>query len=138
MQLAFDAPGKAPYEIFLSKPESAKAIGTILGAMGVAKAQRVESVYPIQERLFDGFDGAVQDALFVDVGAGNGHMVLGLRSAMPDLPGRLIAQDLPAIVGNVAILAPRVEKQAYNFFIEQPITRKFFPPLQRSPQLRCS
>ena len=44
MQLAFDAPGKAPYEIFVSKPESAKAIGTILAAMGVPKIYRIESV----------------------------------------------------------------------------------------------
>ncbi len=51
MRLAFDAPGKAPYEIFVSKRESAKAIGTIQAAMGVPNFYRIESVYPIHERL---------------------------------------------------------------------------------------
>ena len=125
MQLAFNAPGKAPYEIFVSKPENAKAIGTMMGVMGVSKLQRIESVYPIRERLVTGFDETLQDAFFVDVGAGNGHVVLGLRSAMPGLPGRLIAQDLPSIISSISISAPGVERQAYDFFTEQPIKREF-------------
>ena len=124
MQLAFDAPGKAPYEIFVSKPESAKAIGTILAAMGVPKFYRIESVYPIHERLVQGFDESLQDAFFVDIGAGNAHVVAGLRSAMPDLPGRLVAQDLPFVVGAVSGLPPGVEVQAHDFFTEQPIKCK--------------
>ena len=124
MQLAFNAPGKAPYEIFVSKPHSARAIGTMLAAMGVSKLHRIETVYPIRERLVHGFDQSLQDALFVDIGAGNGHVVAGLRAAMPDLPGRLVAQDLPAVIG--AVLAPPegVEMQAYDFFTEQPIQCK--------------
>ena len=121
MQLAFDAPGKAPYEIFVSMPESAKAIGTMLAAMGVSTLYRIESIYPIRERLVHGFDKALQDALFVDIGAGNGHVVAGLRSAMPDLPGRLVAQDLPTVIGAAPAPPTGVEMQAYDFFTEQPI-----------------
>ena len=51
MQLAFDAPGKALYEIFVSMLESANAIGTMLAAIGVSKLYRIESTYPIRERL---------------------------------------------------------------------------------------
>ena len=124
MQLAFDAPGKAPYEIFVSKLETAKAIGTILGAMGISKSQRIESVYPIQERLVNGFDEKIQDALVVDIGAGSAHVVAALRSAMPDLPGRLVAQDLPTVIGAAPDPPPGVEKQAYDFFTKQPIKCK--------------
>ena len=81
-----------------------KGIGTILAAMGVSKLYRIESVYPIHERLVQGFDESLQDALSVDIGAGNAHAVAELRSAMPDLPGGLITQDLPTIIG--AALAP--------------------------------
>ena len=120
MQRAFDSPGRAPYEIFGSRPDSAKAIGMVLSAMGIPKAQRIENVYPIKERLVDGFDSKLQDAFFVDVGAGHGHMVAGLRNALPDLPGRLIAQDLPNMIQS-APKAPDVEMLPYDFFTEQPI-----------------
>lgn len=47
-------------------------------------------------------------------------MVVGLRSAMPDLPGRM----LPTVIGAASGLPPGVEMQAYDFFTEQPIKCK--------------
>ena len=128
MQLAFNAPGKGPYEIFGSMPENAKAIGILLSAMGIRKSQRIEAVYPILERLVAGFDRTLQDVLFVDIGAGNGHMAAGLRSAMPELPGRIIAQDLPGMIGSAPSTPTGVEMQAYDFFTEQPVKSKFTVP----------
>ena len=110
--------------VFVSQPKSAKAIGTILAAMGVPKVYRIESVYPIRERLVIGFDKSLQDALFVGIGAGNAHVVEGLRSAMPDLPGRMVAQDLPAVILAAPTPPLGVEMQAYNFSTEQPIKCK--------------
>ena len=43
---------------------------------------------------------------------------------MPDLPGRLVAQDLPFVVEAVSGLPPGVEVQAHDFFTEQPIKCK--------------
>jgi hypothetical protein len=123
MQRAFNAPGKAPYEILASIPEDAKAIGVLLRAMGIQTSQRIENIYPFHERLVDGFDIETQGVIFVDVGAGHGHMVAGLRAAIPRLPGRLVAQDLPYMITT----APEVagfEWQAYDFFTEQPIKCK--------------
>lgn len=99
-------------------PVSAKAIATMLAAMGVSKLYRIQSIYPIRERLVHGFDRSLQDALFVEVRVGNAHVVAGLRSAMPDPPGRMVAQE--AAVGP----PPGVEMQAYDFFTEQPIRCK--------------
>ena len=93
-------------------PENAKAIGILLSAMGIRKSQRVENVYPILDRLVNGFDHKLQDVLFVDIGAGNGHMTAGLREAMPELPGRLVAQDLQGMIAT-APFVPGVEMQAY-------------------------
>lgn len=125
MQLAFNAPGKGPYEIFGSMPENAKAIGVLLSAMGIRKSQRIEAVYPILERLVAGFDRTLQDVLFIDVGAGNGHMAAGLRSAMPELPGRIIVQDLPGMIAGAPATPAGVEMQAYDFFTEQPVKSEF-------------
>ncbi|MCJ1239018.1 hypothetical protein MMC14_007011, partial [Varicellaria rhodocarpa] len=88
--------------------------------MGIPKPQRIENVYLIEERLVEGFENEPQATLFVDVGAGYGYMVAGLRKMMPDLPGRVIAQDLPNMI-QIAPKAPGVEMQIYNFFTEQPI-----------------
>ena len=40
---------------------------------------------------------------------------------MPDLPGRLVAQDLPTVIGAAPAPPTGVEMQAYDFFTEQPI-----------------
>ena len=128
MQLAFNAPGKSPYEIFGSMPESAKAIGILLSAMGIRKSQRIEVVYPILERLVAGFDHTLQDVLFVDIGAGNGHMAARLRTAMPELPGRIIAQDLPGMIATAPSPPAGVEMQAHDFFTEQPVKSKSAAP----------
>ena len=101
-------------------PESAKAIGMLLSAMGIQKSQRTEDIYPIQERVVDGFNSQLSDTLFVDFGAGHGHMVAGLRTAMPELPGHFVGQDLPNM-NKTAPQAAGVVMQAYNFFTEQPI-----------------
>ena len=124
MQLAFNAPGKAPYQIFGSMPESAKAIGILLSAMGIRKSQRIEQVYPVLDRLVAGFDPTLQDVLFGDIGAGNGHMAAGLRSAMPELPGRVLAQDQPGMIASASPPPAGVELQVYDFFTEQPIKSK--------------
>ena len=94
--------------------------------MGVPKLYRTESVYPIRERFVKGFDESLQDALSVGIGAENAHVVVGLRSAMPALPGRMVAQDLPAVIraASTPPPPPGVEMQAYDFFTEQPIKCK--------------
>ena len=125
MQLAFNAPGKAPYEIFVSKPESAKAIGMILNAMGIPPSQQVQYTYPLQQELVDGFDKSESDAFLVDIGAGNAHVVSALRKAMPHIPGRLVAQDLAPVIARAPALAEPDEKQAHDFFTEQPLKREY-------------
>ena len=55
MQCAFNMPGEQPYEILGSMPESTKATGALLSAMGIRKSQRIENIYPVQVRLVEGF-----------------------------------------------------------------------------------
>ena len=63
-----------------------------------------------------------QAVLFVDVGGGKGHEARNLREAHPELPGRLILQDLPSMIGRVKEDPPEgVELIPYDFFTPQPI-----------------
>ncbi|KAI1111585.1 S-adenosyl-L-methionine-dependent methyltransferase [Nemania sp. NC0429] len=81
-----------------------------------------EGFYPIKERVFDGFNATDKDGvLLVDIAGGIGHYTEELLSKFPNAPGRLILQDVPAVLGNVRQLHPRIEKMEYDFFTEQPV-----------------
>ncbi|KAK4182409.1 S-adenosyl-L-methionine-dependent methyltransferase [Podospora australis] len=99
---------------------------------GVAKWTD-EGFYPLQERLIDGFSSGSEeepedkdDAVFlVDIGGSTGHDLVSLVDAHhPNLPGRLILQDLPEVVAGAdkALLdEKRIEVMGYDFFTEQPV-----------------
>ena len=61
--------------------------------------------------------------LLVDVGGNWGHEVAAFHKAHPNVPGRLILQDLPSMMEKVEMEAPPegVECMAYDFFTPQPV-----------------
>ncbi|KAF1966704.1 o-methyltransferas-like protein [Bimuria novae-zelandiae CBS 107.79] len=59
-------------------------------------------------------------AVFVDVGGGTGQQCKALREKFPDLPGKVVLQDLPTMVAKAEALEG-VEAMAYDFFTPQPI-----------------
>ncbi|RAL11829.1 putative O-methyltransferase [Aspergillus homomorphus CBS 101889] len=83
--------------------------------------------YPVQERILDGFveEGSKGKALLVDVGAGKGHDLLAFREKFPQVGGRLVLEDLPAVVDGLRGLEGGVnagiEMVPYDFFTEQPV-----------------
>ncbi|KAI1305544.1 S-adenosyl-L-methionine-dependent methyltransferase [Xylaria venustula] len=82
-----------------------------------------EGFYPVNERLFDGFDATNKDAVFlVDIAGGFGHYTEAFLSRFPDSPGRFILQDLPPVLKQIRHLHPRIEKMEYDFFTKQPVT----------------
>jgi demethylsterigmatocystin 6-O-methyltransferase len=63
-----------------------------------------------------------ENPMFVDVGGGTGQQCLELKKKYPNLTGRVILQDLPAVVAEAEFPADLgIEKMAYDFFTEQPI-----------------
>jgi ubiquinone/menaquinone biosynthesis C-methylase UbiE len=65
--------------------------------------------------------------IFVDVGGGAGHQAINFKQKFPELPGRVIVQDLPysiVMVGDES-RATGVEYIIYNFFRSQPIKGGF-------------
>lgn len=58
--------------------------------------------------------------LFVDVGGGFGHQSIALRGEVPDAPGRIILQDIPATLQH-AISHPGVEVMEQDFFKPQQV-----------------
>ncbi|KAK3291164.1 S-adenosyl-L-methionine-dependent methyltransferase [Chaetomium fimeti] len=86
--------------------------------------------YPVQARLIQGLDTAPTTAtphnpvLLVDIGGGLGHDLAEFRRKHPRAPGRLVLQDVPAVIaqtGPSAGLDAAIETMVYDFHTEQPI-----------------
>lgn len=75
--------------------------------------------YPVIERLGDGADQDPSSVMMVDVGGGHGHQAVSFKRTFPQLPGRVIVQDLPQ--GLPIQRAADIEYTEHNFFKEQPI-----------------
>ncbi|PWY70901.1 S-adenosyl-L-methionine-dependent methyltransferase [Aspergillus heteromorphus CBS 117.55] len=70
-------------------------------------------------------------ALIVDIGGGQGADLLSFRDQYPDMPGRVILQDLPSVVSDLHTQAHAqtqdklstagIEIQEYDFFTPQPV-----------------
>lgn len=77
--------------------------------------------YPVKERLFQGADMAPEAVFLVDVGGNVGHEMILFQRLFPDHPGKLIAQDLPVVIGQIKEVGEAVEPMAYDMFTEQPV-----------------
>ncbi|KAI9708795.1 MAG: hypothetical protein M1820_003750 [Bogoriella megaspora] len=73
-------------------------------------------VFPFEQELGDWHDKPV----FVDVGGGFGHQCQALKEAFPDLPGKIILEDLPQTLEHIPAIKG-VEAVAQNFFEPQVI-----------------
>ncbi|TID01804.1 O-methyltransferase mpaG [Colletotrichum higginsianum] len=80
-----------------------------------------EGMYPVKERLINGFDHSGDGVLLVDVGGSFGHDMDELRRKQPAAPGRLVVQDLPSVISQIEKLDDRIERMGHDFFNEQPI-----------------
>lgn len=78
--------------------------------------------YPVKERLVEGFDGGAPDAaLLVDIGGSLGHDIDEFRRKNAGAPGRLVLQDLGAVIAQIEDLDPKIERMEYDFYTEQPV-----------------
>ncbi|KAL7755527.1 hypothetical protein ACKLNR_014625 [Fusarium oxysporum f. sp. zingiberi] len=81
------------------------------------------SVYPITEATKD-WDPS--KPVYVNMGGGVGHQCAQFKRLFPNVPGRVILQDLPYSMER-ALTTPGVENMAHNFFEPQPVVgAKFY------------
>ena len=78
------------------------------------------SVFPIDKEI----EGREHDVLFVDVGGNLGHECANLKAKYPNLPGRVVLQDLSHAI-NIALQTPGVENTVHDIFTPQPIKSMF-------------
>ncbi|KFY89855.1 hypothetical protein V500_05419 [Pseudogymnoascus sp. VKM F-4518 (FW-2643)] len=78
----------------------------------------------IMEAAFGDAKVRKQDVLLLDVGGNGGHDLIGFHKEHPSMPGRLILQDLPAIIQSLdsaALSQQGIEVIGHDFFTPQPI-----------------
>ena len=79
--------------------------------------------FPLEQEMVMGFCNEKNAVMFVDIGGGYGHEIHEIKNRYPELPGRMVLQDLPETISQVTA-APDIEAIAYNFFTPQPIRGK--------------
>jgi len=74
-----------------------------------------------QERFAQ--DTTSSTILFVDVGGSTGTQSRTLRERFPDLPGRVLLQDRPEVIGpeKADLASARIEAEVYDVFTPQPV-----------------
>ena len=84
--------------------------------------------FPVDEEVVKGMGTDEQAVAVVDIGGGLGHELLALKKKYPDLPGRLVLQDLSETIKTV----PKTivfESMVHDFFTTQPIKGEFIVAL---------
>lgn len=75
----------------------------------------------LQNRNATGIKKAPNGVFMVDVAGDWGHHIDELSKRFPDIDGRLILQDLPAVIDDIDSLDARVEKMKIDMFEPQTI-----------------
>lgn len=82
--------------------------------------------FPMAILLAPGVKTNGDAVLLVDVGGNKGHDISSFHKAYPDLPGRLILQDMPSMIDTVRADPPEgIELISYDFFTPQPVKGEF-------------
>lgn len=83
--------------------------------------------YPVQEQLVKDASQAENSVFLVDVGGGKGHDLQELHHKQPELPGKLILQDLPDVIKEAQAIGldSKIEPMGHDFFAEQPVIGLF-------------
>ncbi|KAI9926121.1 hypothetical protein MW887_004583 [Aspergillus wentii] len=114
-----------PFFEYIHSPSSGPALATQFNNfMSVYHQGRPswmdKGFYPVQERLLDGARTGDEDVLLVDVGGNKGHDTDEFRSKWPGTGGRLVLQDIPAVLDEAEGLNG-VDVMVHDFFTEQPV-----------------
>lgn len=106
-----------PFIFFSTKPKNLAYFNQFMTVQRMGMPTWL-NVYPYQAKADD---LEPEQPFFVDIGGGLGHQSIALREKVPELPNKIILQDIPATLEH-AIKHPDVEVVAQDFFQPQAIT----------------
>ncbi|KAK4207014.1 S-adenosyl-L-methionine-dependent methyltransferase [Rhypophila decipiens] len=113
------------FEWFHANPPAGEWFNLHMGGYAFGRPNWFDDeIYPVRERLIDGFKDREGEALLVDIGGGLGHDIEAFASRFPDAKGRLVLQDLEHVIEQglqTKVEGSRVERTVYDFHTEQPV-----------------
>lgn len=83
------------------------------------------TVYPVKEVTRN---WAGENAVYVNVGGGIGHQCAQFKAKYPEVPGKVVLQDMPHSIEK-ALQTEGVQNMVHNFFDEQPVKGNSSKPL---------
>lgn len=107
------------FEWFKHEPERSKYLQQCLAAYHGVKPSFLDA-YPLSDKIENGIQLSADRPLFVDVGGGFGPQSIAFKKRWPDLPGRVIIEDLSATIEQ-AQKYPGVKTLAQDFFEPQKV-----------------
>ncbi|KAE8373714.1 S-adenosyl-L-methionine-dependent methyltransferase [Aspergillus bertholletiae] len=79
--------------------------------------------FPVPDQILAGAHKGSDGPLLVDIGGGRGHDLLGFKQRFPDAPGRLVLEDLPAVIEEARsaldLKGNGIDMVPYDFFAQQ-------------------
>lgn len=106
------------FDFLATQPHYQQAFNTVMKMPERRRGQDWFDFFPVEEKL-SVRQGS--DSLLVDIGGNQGRDITEFNKRFPDLRGKLVLEDLPAVVCSGSNLPPNVQVQGYNFFDEQPV-----------------
>ena len=112
-------PNTTLFEYLAQNPEAGSRFGAMMAVQASGKTLWAdEGAYPVKERLGNAEEDEV---LVVDLGGGSGHDLLGFKARHPDLKGRLVLEELPYMINQLAGKVDGIELVEHDFNTPQPI-----------------
>ncbi len=113
-QKAFDT-DLSFFEWLPQHPKHIKSLGHL---MALDRPTHWVDDYPVEK--LGSLATSRDKAILVDIGGGFGQQAVAFRNKFPDLPGRVVVQDIPSTLAG-ARPVPGIEFMEYDFFSAQPI-----------------
>jgi len=108
---------------WIMQPENSTLLHNFNTWMAGTHAAHWLDWFPVKEEVIKGLEQDEKAVTMVDVGGSLGHELLELKKRYPELPGRLVLQDLPETIKGVAETKV-FEHAVHDFFTPQPVEGK--------------
>lgn len=112
------------FEWLIATPPQLQYFDSFMSAYRAGKANWFDpGFYPVSQRLIEGFDTSIGDALLVDVGGGKGHDAANFIARYSSHPGKVILQDREPVIASVLAAGDEqpFEARSHDFFTVQPV-----------------
>lgn len=106
------------FDWLAKKPKLQQAFNTTMKTSMALRGLQWFDYFPVEEKLHVESSSA---PLLVDVGGNIGHDLASFKQKYPNIPGKLILQDLSVVIDNTNDLPSGIEAMKYNFFDPQPV-----------------